>query len=75
MALRIFTATCRPLLAALHKWLYRGVLDDPAEEFFVQASGAWGGVGEGQAGLAWHAATLPSGAAALPSWAAERCSC
>ena len=39
MLLRVFTAACRPLLAALHKWLYRGVLDDPASEFFIQASG------------------------------------
>jgi hypothetical protein len=40
MLLRVFTAACRPLLGALHKWLYRGVLDDPASEFFIQASGA-----------------------------------
>ncbi|KAL4444278.1 hypothetical protein ABPG75_012015 [Micractinium tetrahymenae] len=35
MLLRIFAAACRPLLATVHKWLYRGVLDDPFEEFFV----------------------------------------
>ncbi|PRW51046.1 gamma-tubulin complex component 5-like [Chlorella sorokiniana] len=40
MLLRIFTATCRPQLAVLHGWLYRGQLDDPAGEFFLQASGA-----------------------------------
>lgn len=37
MLLRVFAAACRPLLAVLDNWLYRGLLDDPAGEFFVQA--------------------------------------
>ena len=39
MLLRVFAAACCPLLATLHTWLHRGILDDPAAEFFVQASG------------------------------------
>lgn len=35
MLLRIFAASSRPLLLTLHKWLYRGLLEDPFEEFFV----------------------------------------
>ena len=38
MLLSVFAASCRPLLATLHAWLYRGVLDDPHQEFFVQAA-------------------------------------
>lgn len=41
MLMHVFTASCRPLLAVLHGWLYRGQLDDPAGEFFIQASGAY----------------------------------
>lgn len=42
MLLRIFAASCRPLLATLHKWLYQGLLEDPFEEFFVmRVPGEW----------------------------------
>lgn len=53
MLLRVFAASCRPLLGTLHKWLYGGLLDDPFEEFFVMR--APGGCLHEEAGLSTHA--------------------